>query len=68
MENYYMTIEIIQAVRITQILKDEGWLFIDDGSNDIRCVVNSSYGEEIKFEESKDFVSWLHKQVERYLM
>ena len=60
------TLSIISTVRITQILIDEGWEFIDNGYNEILYVVNKSTDEKVEFKSPSDFVKWLFMQEHRY--
>jgi len=55
---------IVRSVRITQILIDEGWQFIDEGYNEIKKVINKTTNEEVSFNNHVDFIVWLYKQKE----
>jgi hypothetical protein len=58
---------VINAVRITQILKDNGWLFIDEGYNEIKMVINKNTNEEQKFTDNLEFIGWLNKKYIEFL-
>jgi hypothetical protein len=48
---------------VIQILKDEGWMFIDNG-NQINSAINESLGETVLFESSTDLENWIHEKAE----
>jgi len=66
LEDDVMETEIIKAVRLTQILVNNGWLFIDNGYNEIKKVRNDFLDEEISFNTHEEFIDWLSKQENRY--
>lgn len=55
---------IVRSVRITQILIEEGWQFIDEGYNEIKKVINKTTNEEVSFNNHVDFIVWLYEQKE----
>lgn len=57
-----MESDLIKAVRITQIVKDEGWVLVDNGYNTIDKVVNQELGKEINFDSQEGFITWLFEQ------
>lgn len=50
---------IAQTVKITQTLINEGWVFIDDGYNQISRAVNSSLSEDVSFKDNNEFAEWI---------
>ena len=55
--------ELVKIVRITQILMDEGWQFIDNGIDNIEMMVNESADEKIVFSDAVSFESWLQEKM-----
>lgn len=53
-----MNEEMVMAIRVTQILKDEGWTFVDAGYNHINRVANETTGEKIYFTSEEAFEEW----------
>lgn len=53
---------IINAVRITQILKEQGWLFVDNGYSEIKMVINESTNEKETFRNNMEFIGWLDEK------
>lgn len=55
----------INIIRITQILVEEGWLFIDNGCSAIDEVYNINTKEEICFPNEEGLMQWLDEQANR---
>jgi hypothetical protein len=60
---------ITVVVRITQILKDSGWVFIDNGYNFIEKVIKPDevLPVEYSFSTEQEFEDWLEKMAIYYL-
>lgn len=56
----------VQIVRITQILVDNGWIFIDNGYNRIESVIHEPTGEKVSFSNEGEFEKWLYQQAENH--
>jgi hypothetical protein len=56
----------IKLVRISQILLDNGWKFIDNGFNEVKSVYNNNTRETNVFENNLEFVIWMYKEGEKY--
>ena len=54
-------------VKLTQILIDYGWLFVDNGHNYIEGVINDKASERITFSSESEFENWFEQQAETYL-
>lgn len=54
-------------VKLTQILIDYGWLFVDNGHNYIEGVINDKASERINFASESEFENWFQQQAETYL-
>lgn len=59
---------IIKFVRITKILVEKSWTFIDNGYNYIEYAINEDSGEKVIFDSQMEFVDWLYKKCEDYLV
>ena len=58
-----MFLNTVSIVRITQILIDNGWKFIDNGINSIEYVVKDE--EKIHFKSNEEFEKWLFKEFDK---
>ena len=54
-------------VKLTQILIDNGWLFVDNGHDYIEGVINDKASERINFASESEFENWFKQQGETYL-
>ena len=54
-------------VKLTQILIDNGWLFVDNGRNYIEGVINDNVSERINFASESEFENWFKQQAETFL-
>lgn len=50
--------ELINYIRITQILVEDGWKLIDNGYPKIEMAINEKLNEKIIFESENDFLQW----------
>ena len=54
-------------VKLTQILIDKGWLFVDNGHDYIEGVINDNVSERINFTSESEFKKWFEQQAVTYL-
>ena len=58
--------EINLIVRVTQILKDDGWFFVHDGSDIITHAVNEEQEETVKFATPTELKEWIYLKAEDF--
>lgn len=61
MELFDMEKLIALTVRVTQILKDDGWKFVDHNGT-VEKVYNEDEGETFTFQDESEFVVWVIQQ------
>ncbi|PGK51931.1 hypothetical protein CN918_29505 [Priestia megaterium] len=56
---------ITVTVRLTQILMDEGWKFVDQNGT-IDKAYNKDTNEVIEFQSESEFINWIDTKVKAY--